>query len=54
MQRKVGIVNYSQPLYNPSNLVCRYAFYCEDIKKEFVTDFVFPMLKTSALYEGEL
>jgi len=29
-----------------------YAFYCEDIKKEFVTDFVFKMLKTSALYEG--
>ena len=30
----------------------RYAFYCEDVKKEFVTDFVFKMLKTSALYEG--
>lgn len=29
-----------------------YAFYCEDVKKEFVTDFVFKMLKTSALYEG--
>jgi argininosuccinate synthase len=32
--------------------LARYAFYCEDIKKEFVTDFVFRMLKTSALYEG--
>jgi len=31
---------------------CRYAFYCEDVKKEFVTDFVFRMLKSSALYEG--
>lgn len=29
-----------------------YAFYCEDVKKEFVTDFVFKMLKTSCLYEG--
>jgi len=29
-----------------------YAFYCEDVKSEFVTDFVFKLLKTSALYEG--
>ena len=34
------------------DLLCSYAFYCEDLKKEFVTDFVFKMLKTSALYEG--
>eukprot|EP01047_Picozoa_sp_COSAG01_P019753 COSAG01_NODE_1108_length_11662_cov_189.275534_11_plen_289_part_00 len=28
------------------------SFYCEDLRKEFVTDFVFPCLQTSALYEG--
>jgi len=29
-----------------------YAFYCEDMRKEFVTDFVFPMIRATSLYEG--
>jgi len=29
-----------------------YAFYCEDVKSEFVTDFVFKLLKCATLYEG--
>jgi argininosuccinate synthase len=29
-----------------------YAFYCEDVRREFVTDFVFPTIRASVLYEG--
>jgi len=29
-----------------------YAFYCEDMRKEFVDDFVLPMIASNALYEG--
>jgi argininosuccinate synthase len=29
-----------------------YAFYCEDLRKEFVEDFVFPMVAANAVYEG--
>ena len=29
-----------------------YAFYCEDLRREFVDDFVFPMLASGSLYEG--
>merc|ERR1719353_360750 len=29
-----------------------YAFYCEDLRKDFVTDFVFPTIKANTLYEG--
>ena len=29
-----------------------YAFYCEDLRREFVEDFVFPMISSNAIYEG--
>lgn len=29
-----------------------YSFYCEDLREEFVTDFVYPCIQTSCLYEG--
>ena len=29
-----------------------YAFYCEDIRKEFVTDFVFKSIRANGVYEG--
>eukprot|EP00514_Thraustochytrium_sp_LLF1b_P000961 CAMPEP_0184521838 /NCGR_PEP_ID=MMETSP0198_2-20121128/7926_1 /TAXON_ID=1112570 /ORGANISM="Thraustochytrium sp., Strain LLF1b" /LENGTH=444 /DNA_ID=CAMNT_0026912553 /DNA_START=191 /DNA_END=1525 /DNA_ORIENTATION=- len=29
-----------------------YSFYCEDLRKEFVEDFVFPMVAANAVYEG--
>ncbi len=29
-----------------------YAFYCEDMREEFVTDYVYPAIKSNALYEG--
>jgi len=29
-----------------------YSFYCEDLRRDFVTDFVFPTIKANTLYEG--
>lgn len=29
-----------------------YAFYCEDMREEFVQDYVYPCIKANALYEG--
>ncbi|GBG23804.1 Argininosuccinate synthase [Hondaea fermentalgiana] len=29
-----------------------YAFYCEDLRQEFVDDFVYPMIAANAIYEG--
>lgn len=29
-----------------------YAFYCEDLKRTFIEDYVFPMISSNALYEG--
>ena len=41
-----------QAIAEKAKLSGAYSFYCEDLKSTFITQFVFPMLKSSCLYES--